>query len=103
MSGATYLAFARPDLSGSVHFMSGALAGGFATAAGILRVQAGMHFPTDVVAGSLIGLATGVGIAALNRPDSAGNKGAALRNCLLGAAAGTVIAILVTPPASPWD
>jgi len=102
MSGAAYLAWSRPDLSGSVHFVSGALAGGFATAAGISRVQAGMHFPTDVVAGSVLGLATGIGIAALNRPDAVGNEGAALRNCLLGAAAGTVIAILFTPPASPW-
>jgi len=103
MSGASYLALARPDLSGSVHVVSGFLAGGFATASGILRVRAGMHFPTDVVAGSLLGLATGVGIAALNRPDVDGNQGAALRNCLLGAAAGTLIAILATPPASPWD
>ena len=102
MSGASYLALARPDLSGSVHFASGLLAGGFATASGILRVRAGMHFPTDVVAGSVLGLATGLGIAALNRPDTEGSTGAALRNCLLGAAAGTVIAILVTPPASPW-
>ena len=99
MSGASYLAWSRP---GSVHFLSGALAGGFATAAGISRVQAGMHFPTDVVAGSVLGLATGIGIAALNRPDAVGNEGAALRNCLLGAAAGTAIAILFTPPASPW-
>ena len=102
MSGAAYLAWSRPDLSGSVHFVSGALAGGFATAAGISRVHAGMHFPTDVVAGSVLGLATGIGIAALNRPDAVRNEGVALRNCLLGAAAGTVIAILFTPPASPW-
>lgn len=102
MSGASYLAFSRPDLAGSVHFLSGALAGGLATATGILRVDAGMHFPTDVVVGSLLGAATGVGIAALNHSDGAGSEGAALRNCLLGAAAGTVIAILFTPPASPW-
>jgi membrane-associated phospholipid phosphatase len=102
ISGASYLAFSRPDLSGSVHFLSGALAGGLATATGILRVDAGMHFPTDVVVGSLLGAATGVGIAALNHSDGDGSEGAALRNCLLGAAAGTVIAILFTPPASPW-
>jgi membrane-associated phospholipid phosphatase len=102
LSGASYLAFSRPDLSGSVHFLSGALAGGLATAAGILRVDADMHFPTDVVAGSLLGAATGIGIAALNRGEEAGGEGAALRNCLLGAVAGTVIATLFTPPASPW-
>jgi membrane-associated phospholipid phosphatase len=102
MSGASYLAFTRPDLAGSVHFLSGALVGGFATATGILRVDAGMHFPTDVVVGSVLGLATGIGIAAFNHPHTEGNTGAALRNCLLGAAAGTVVAILFTPPASPW-
>ena len=100
-SGASYLAFSRPDLAGSTHFVSGALAGGLATAAGILRVESGKHFPTDVVAGSLLGTATGIGVAYLNRGEKEG-QGSALRNCLLGAAAGTVLALLFTPPASPW-
>ena len=104
IAGASYLAFSRPDFSGSVHFLSGALVGGFATATGVLRIESGQHFPTDVVAGSLLGAVTGVGIAYLSRGSAPeeGSRGDALRNCLLGAAAGTVIALLVTPPASPW-
>jgi membrane-associated phospholipid phosphatase len=104
LAGASYLAFSRPDLSGSVHFLSGVLAGGLATATGVLRVDAGQHFPSDVVAGSVLGAATGLGVAYLTRgaaPEE-GSRGDAIRNCLLGAAAGTVIALLVTPPASPF-
>ncbi|HET9234834.1 MAG TPA: phosphatase PAP2 family protein, partial [Candidatus Eisenbacteria bacterium] len=101
LSGATHFAFSRPDLSGTTHFVSGVLAGGHATTAGILRVESGKHFPTDVVAGSLLGAATGLGVALLNRDEEPG-QGSALRNCLLGAAAGTVLAVLFTPPASPW-
>lgn len=104
LSGATYLAFARPDLPGSVHALGGALAGGFATATCVLRVDAGQHFPSDVVVGSLVGGVTAVGMAYLNRDEASveGSRGVALRNCLLGAAAGTVIALLFTPPASPF-
>lgn len=47
----------------------GALAIGLsmATAVGVLRVAAGEHFPSDVIAGALLGTATGIGIPSLHR------------------------------------
>ncbi len=56
----------RPDAgwleSAAVPFVGGALAG--ATAA--LRVKAGQHFPSDVIAGGLIGASSGVAVPLLH-------------------------------------
>jgi len=49
----------------AVGFVGGALAG--ATSA--LRVEAGQHFPSDVVAGAGIGMAVGVTVPLLHRGD----------------------------------
>lgn len=49
----------------AVGFLGGALAG--STAA--LRVAAGQHFPTDVIAGSALGLGSGIAVPLLHRGD----------------------------------
>jgi membrane-associated phospholipid phosphatase len=104
MSGMAVLAERRPDLPASVHFASGALGGGLATATALLRTEAGRHFPTDVVTGALLGSASGIGVTLLHRSPGSTHpdRGRAWKAGLLGVGAGTVIAILVTPPTSPF-
>jgi membrane-associated phospholipid phosphatase len=100
VSGVGVLATERPDLPAAVHFAAGVLAGGFATATGLLRVESGQHFPTDVAAGSLLGAASGAGFALLHRDR--GTPTTRWRPGLLGLAAGVGVALLLTPPTSPW-
>ena len=72
----------------AVGFLGGALAG--STAA--LRVAAGQHFPTDVIAGSALGLSSGIAIPLLHRGDTpAPTRGAWVQTgagVLLGAVMG---------------
>lgn len=100
LSGVGVLATDRPDLPAGVHFAAGVLAGGFAAATGLLRVESGQHFPTDVAAGSILGAASGAGFALLHRDR--GMPPARWRPGLLGVAAGVGVALLLTPPTSPW-
>ncbi len=67
---ASYLAFRRSPKSWRPWVTLGL---GFALTAGVSyeRVRAGMHFPTDVVAGSLLGAAVGVIVPHLHRSDLA--------------------------------
>jgi membrane-associated phospholipid phosphatase len=104
MSGVGFLATERPELPRLVHFLGGVLAGGFATSTGLLRVESGQHFPTDVAAGALLGGTAGAGLALLHRSKEPvrGDRGAAWRSGLLGVSAGVGLALLLTPPTSPW-
>lgn len=65
---ATYLAFARSPRTPRP-WITLALATGISTFTSIERVQAGKHFPTDVIAGSLAGAAVGVVVPHLHRTD----------------------------------
>ena len=49
-----------------------------ATAAASLRVAAGKHFPSDVLAGAAMGSLIGLGFAQLHRPDGLGLWGTQL-------------------------
>lgn len=103
MTGVGYLASRRPDLPGWVHFLGGAAAGGLATSTSLLRVQGQGHFPSDVVAGSLWGGTAGTAVVLLRGgPAAPGDRGKAWLRSLLGVAAGSALALLLTPPTSPW-
>jgi len=103
MTGVGYLANQRPDLPGWIHFAGGAAAGGFATATAVLRVKGQVHFPSDVVAGSLWGGAVGTAVVLIRGgPSAPGDRGSAWLRSLLGVAAGSALALLLTPPTSPW-
>jgi undecaprenyl-diphosphatase len=94
----------RPDLPPRAHFLNGALAGGLATATSLLRVDAQAHFPTDVAAGTAIGAAAGLTVSLLHAgPAKAGaHRGRAWAYELAGMGAGIALAVLLTPPTSPW-
>lgn len=100
MSAVSYLAVHRPELPPLVHFFGGVVGGGLATSTSLLRVDAGRHFPTDVMGGALIGSGAGVGMSLFHRPESP--QGPNWVPGLLGVAAGTLLAFLLTPPTSPW-
>ena len=103
MTGVGYLAGRRPDLPGWVHVLGGAAAGGLATATSLLRVKGQGHFPSDVVAGGLWGGTAGTAVVLLRGgPAAPGDRGKAWLRSLLGVAAGSALALLLTPPTSPW-
>jgi membrane-associated phospholipid phosphatase len=65
---ATYLAFARSP--GKLRpWLTFALAAGVATFTSVERVQAGRHFPTDVIAGTFAGAGIGVVVPHLHRTE----------------------------------
>jgi membrane-associated phospholipid phosphatase len=74
----------------AVGLVGGALAGATST----LRVEAGQHFPTDVVVGAGIGIAAGVVVPLVHR----GRRGMPSTRAWLqttgGAVAGTVLGML---------
>jgi membrane-associated phospholipid phosphatase len=99
----TSLATRRPDLGRGVHFVNGLIAGGFAMSTSLLRVDAGMHFPSDAVAGAAVGAGTGTLVPMLHRRFKLGpGEGRALRWGWLGVGSGSLLALLLTPPTSPW-
>jgi len=61
---ATAYWLARRDLTGSPG-AAGWAAMGTATTVGLLRIVAGKHFPTDVLAGALLGIVGGVAVHAI--------------------------------------
>ena len=97
------LAVRRGDLSPAVHFLNGFVAGGLALSSSLLRVDAGMHFPTDAVMGAALGAAAGTAVPLIHagfRIDPA--QGRSLKWGWLGFGGGCLAALLVTPPTSPW-
>jgi membrane-associated phospholipid phosphatase len=85
----------RPRASGLERFAVGALGGALGGATAALRVEAGRHFPTDVLAGAGIGLATGVTLPLLHR----GARPWPTRRAWLEATAGLAFGALVSAAA----
>jgi membrane-associated phospholipid phosphatase len=103
MAGLAFLVTERPGLGEETHFANGVLAGHLAASTSLLRVKAGRHFPTDVVAGAALGTATGVAVALIHQDDETrGLRGDAWRAGLMGVGTGMLFALLFTPPTSPW-
>ncbi len=92
--GMTMHLLQRPQASwverAGVGFLGGALAGATST----LRVEAGQHFPSDVLVGAGIGVVTGVTVPMLHRGDqSIPTKG--VLQMVGGGLAGTFVGVLI--------
>jgi hypothetical protein len=91
----------RPDASWQARVGTG-LVGGFLAGATVgLRIEGGQHFPSDAIAGGLIGTAAGIGVPLIHRHvDSEGQRaalpsGRAWRDAFLGEAIGIALGVLV--------
>lgn len=96
----------RPAAGWKEHAAVGFVGGALATATSVLRVEAGQHFPTDVLAGAGIGVAGGVTIPLLHRYVISGERAPSpSRNSWLaaaaGMAAGTVAVLVVNATVGP--
>lgn len=89
----------RPDAPWMQHAAVGFTTAALATATSILRVDAGQHFPSDVVVGACIGVAGGVAVPLMHRYVAGGARAPApARSSWVaaagGMAAGTGVALL---------
>ena len=85
----------RPDAGwlerAGVGFLGGALAG----ATSVLRVAAGQHFPSGVLVGAGIGIATGVAVPLLHRGEQPLPSFSSWAQSAGGSLAGVVVGLLV--------
>jgi membrane-associated phospholipid phosphatase len=85
----------RPDAHWFERVSIGFLGGALAASTSTFRVEAGQHFPTDVLAGSALGLMSGVTVPLLHRGSLPLPSGSALLQMSGSALAGSLIAILI--------
>jgi len=96
----------RPAADWKEHAAVGFAGGALAASASVLRVEAGQHFPTDVLVGTGIGIAGGVTIPLLHRyvignePAPSPSRDSWLA-AAAGMAAGTVAVLLVNAAVGP--
>ena len=93
--GMTEHLLSRPEASWVEHAGVGFLGGAFAGMTSALRVEAGQHFPTDVLAGAGVGIASGVTIPLLHRGEQPLPAARAWAQTMGGALAGTLLGVLV--------
>ena len=93
--GVTEHLLSRPDTSWAERAGVGFLAGALAGATSALRVEAGQHFPSDVLAGAGIGIATGVTIPLLHRGELPLPPLEAWAQVASGSLAGTILGVLL--------
>jgi membrane-associated phospholipid phosphatase len=86
----------RPDASWVERVGVGFVGGGLAGATAALRVEAGQHFPSDVLAGAGVGIATGIAVPLLHRGDRPMPSTKAWLETWGGALAGTVVGVLLS-------
>jgi membrane-associated phospholipid phosphatase len=85
----------RPDAHWAQRMAVGFVGGGLGGATGGLRVQAGMHFPSDVLIGSGVGFASGIAVPLLHRGNRPLPSLAAWLEMLGGAVAGTALGVAI--------
>jgi len=93
--GMTDHLLSRPEAGWVERAGVGLLGGALAGATSALRVEGGQHFPTDVMAGAALGIATGVGVPMLHRGERPLPSLEAWLQMIGGALAGTVLGVLV--------
>ena len=89
----------RPDAAWLERAGVGFVGGALASAASALRVEAGQHFPSDVLAGAGIGIASGVALPLLHRGDRPSPPARAWLEMAAGALAGTLVGVVVSTQA----
>jgi membrane-associated phospholipid phosphatase len=90
----TDLLLSHPSATWWQRAAAGFTGGTLATTTAQLRVEAGQHFPTDILAGSAIGAACGVGVPLLHRWLARGERAPwPSGHAWLHAGAGTVLGI----------
>jgi membrane-associated phospholipid phosphatase len=85
----------RPDASWVERVAVGFVGAGLAGATSTLRVTAGQHFRSDVLAGAGIGIVTGVGMPLLHRGTRPLPSAKAWLESMSGVLAGTVVGVLL--------
>jgi membrane-associated phospholipid phosphatase len=85
----------RPQATGVERAAVGFLAGGLAGTTSALRVEAGQHFPSDVIVGAGIGVLTGVSVPLLHRGRRPLPSSGASLEMLAGALVGTLTGVLL--------
>ncbi len=93
--GMTEELLSRPGASWLERVGIGLVGGGLAGATSALRVRAGQHFPSDVIAGAGIGIVTGVAVPMLHRDGRSMPSRNAWLEMVGGAVAGTVVGVAV--------
>lgn len=84
----------RPDADWREHAAVGFVGGALAAGTAVLRVEAGVHFPSDVITGSAIGIVGGAGVPWLHRYTMGRERAPLPRGAAwLGAVAGTLTGI----------
>lgn len=93
--GMTEHLLSRPSSSWVERVGVGVVGGALGGATSALRVTAGQHFPSDVVAGAGIGIVTGVVVPLLHRGEQPLPSAEAWSQMFGGAVAGTLFGVLI--------
>jgi membrane-associated phospholipid phosphatase len=86
----------RPDAHWVERFGIGFVGGGLAGATASLRVEAGQHFPSDVLAGAGLGIASGIALPLVHRGELPLPSWSAVLQSLAGVVSGTLVGVAVT-------
>lgn len=93
--GMTEHLLGRPDAKWFERVGTGFAGGALAGTTSALRVAAGQHFPSDVLAGAALGIATGVTVPLLHRGQRPLPSTSASLQTMAGALAGTLLGVLI--------
>lgn len=86
----------RPDAHWVERFGVGFVGGGLAGSTAALRVEAGQHFPSDVLAGAGLGIASGIALPLLHRGRLALPSRSAVLQSLAGVVSGTLVGVALS-------
>jgi membrane-associated phospholipid phosphatase len=92
--GVTDHLLVRPEAGWAERVAVGLLGGALAGSTSALRVQAGQHFPSDVIVGAALGVTTGVGVPLMHRGRRSLPSSRATLQSSAGVVAGTLLGVL---------
>lgn len=93
--GITEHLLARPEARWYERVGTGFVGGALAGTTSALRVAAGQHFPSDVLVGAALGIATGVTVPLLHRGERPLPSAGATLETMAGALAGTLLGVVI--------